>query len=125
MRRAIFLVALLLAMSIPNVQAEGEEGVLFTWIGSASTVELKGEWDWDQTIVMTESGGIWSTTVDLEDGLYCYKFIVDDDYIFDQEVLSGGGYQQGLNDAGLYEKQPEQDCCQRGFLPSKRNLGSA
>ena len=83
MRRAIFLVALLLAMSIPNAQAEGEEGVLFTWVGSASTVELKGEWDWDQTIAMTESGGIWSTTVELEDGLYCYKFIVDGDYIFD------------------------------------------
>ena len=98
MRRAIFLVALLLAMSIPNVQAEGEEGVLFTWVGSASTVELKGEWDWDQTIVMTESGGIWSTTVDLEDGLYCYKFIVDDDYIFDPENTYRG-YCDGIENS--------------------------
>ena len=98
MRRAIFLVALLLAMSIPNVQAEGEEGVLFTWVGSASTVELKGEWDWDQTIVMSESGGIWSTTVDLEDGLYCYKFIVDDDYIFDPENTYRG-YCDGIENS--------------------------
>ena len=98
MRRAIFLVALLLAMSIPNVQAEDEEGVLFTWVGSASTVELKGEWDWDQTIVMSESGGIWSTTVDLEDGLYCYKFIVDDDYIFDPENTYRG-YCDGIENS--------------------------
>lgn len=83
MRRAIFLVALLLAMSIPHAQADGEQGVLFTWTGNASTVELKGEWDWNTTTTMVESGGIWSTSVDLADGLYCYKFIVDGDYIFD------------------------------------------
>ena len=83
MRKAIFLVVLLLAMSIPYAQAESEEGVLFTWTGSASTVELAGEWDWDNPITMTESGGIWSATLDLADGLYCYKFIVDGNYIFD------------------------------------------
>ena len=83
MRKAIFLVVLLLAMSIPYAQAESEEGVLFTWIGSASTVELAGEWDWDNPTIMTESGGIWSATLDLADGLYCYKFIVDGNYIFD------------------------------------------
>ena len=83
MRKAIFLVVLLLAMSIPYAQAESEEGVLFTWTGSASTVELAGEWDWDNPTTMTESGGIWSATLDLADGLYCYKFIVDGNYIFD------------------------------------------
>ena len=83
MRRAIFLVALLLAMSIPNAQADGDEGVLFTWSGNASTVELIGEWDWDSAIPMSESGGIWSATVNLVDGLYCYKFIVDGNYTFD------------------------------------------
>ena len=83
MRRAIFLVALMLAMSIPHAQADGEQGVLFTWTGNASTVELKGEWDWDTTTTMVESDGIWSASVDLADGLYCYKFIVDGDYIFD------------------------------------------
>ena len=44
MRRAIFLVTILLAMSIPYVQADSEEGVLFTWSGDANTVELVGEW---------------------------------------------------------------------------------
>ena len=83
MRKAIFLVVLLLAMSIPYAQAESEEGVLFTWTGSASTVELAGEWDWDNPTTMTESGGIWSAALDLSDGLYCYKFIVDGNYIFD------------------------------------------
>ena len=83
MRRAIFLVAILLAMSIPYVQADSEEGVLFTWIGNASTVELIGEWDWDSPTTMTETDGIWSATVDLADGLYCYKFIVDGNYTFD------------------------------------------
>ena len=61
-------------------QADGDEGVLFTWTGSASTVELVGEWDWDSAIPMSESGGIWSATVDLADGLYCYKFIVDGNF---------------------------------------------
>tara|TARA_B100002051_G_scaffold212893_1_gene204708 strand:- start:1708 stop:4002 length:2295 start_codon:yes stop_codon:yes gene_type:complete len=70
-------------MSIPYVQADSEEGVLFTWIGNASTVELIGEWDWDSPTTMTETDGIWSATVDLADGLYCYKFIVDGNYTFD------------------------------------------
>ena len=32
---------------------------------------------------MSESGGIWSATLDLAEGLYCYKFVVDGNYIFD------------------------------------------
>ena len=87
MRRAIFLVLLLLAMSIPNAQAETEEGVLFTWTGSANSVELIGEWDWNNTTTMSESGGVWSTTVQLTEGLYCYKFIVDGEYIFEADII--------------------------------------
>ena len=98
MRRAIFLVAILLAMSIPYVQADSEEGVLFTWTGNASTVELIGEWDWDSTTTMTETDGFWSATVDLADGLYCYKFIVDGNYTFD---LSNAyrGYCDGIENS--------------------------
>ena len=70
MRRAIFLVVILLAMSIPYAQADNENGVLFTWTGSASSVELIGEWDWNNTTAMSESGGVWSTSVELEAGLY-------------------------------------------------------
>ena len=100
MRRAIFLVALLLAMSIPNAQADGDEGVLFTWSGSASTVELIGEWDWDSVIPMSESGGVWSATVDLADGLYCYKFIVDGNYTFDTSNTYRG-YCDGIENSVL------------------------
>ena len=98
MRRAIFLVAILLAMSIPYVQADSEEGVLFTWTGNASTVELIGEWDWDSPTTMTETDGIWSATVDLADGLYCYKFIVDRNYTFDQSNTYRG-YCDGIENS--------------------------
>ena len=98
MRRAIFLVAILLAMSIPYVQADSEEGVLFTWIGNASTVELIGEWDWDSPTTMTETDGFWSATVDLADGLYCYKFIVDGNYTFDQSNTYRG-YCDGIENS--------------------------
>tara|TARA_B100001741_G_scaffold112163_1_gene92152 strand:- start:1445 stop:3835 length:2391 start_codon:yes stop_codon:yes gene_type:complete len=70
-------------MSIPIVEADSEEGVIFSWYGNATSVELKGEWDWDNNTTMTESGGVWSASVPLSEGLYCYKFIVDGQYIFD------------------------------------------
>ena len=98
MRKVIFLVVLLLAMSIPYAQADSEEGVLFTWTGSASTVELAGEWDWDNPTTMTESGGVWSATLDLSDGLYCYKLIVDGDYIFDP-TNTYRGYCDGIENS--------------------------
>jgi len=98
MRRAIFLVAILLAMSIPHVQADSEEGVLFTWSGNANTVELIGEWDWSTSTLMTESDGLWSASIELDDGLYCYKFIVDGEYIFDPENTYRG-YCDGIENS--------------------------
>ena len=98
MRRAIFLVVILLAMSIPHAQADNENGVLFTWTGSASSVELIGEWDWNNTTAMSESGGVWSTSVELDAGLYCYKFIIDDEYIFDPDN-SYRGYCDGIENS--------------------------
>ena len=32
---------------------------------------------------MTQSNGVWSVDVELDEGLYCYKFVVDDAFIFD------------------------------------------
>ena len=55
MRRALFLVTLLLAMSIPIVEADSEEGVVFSWYGNATSVELKGEWDWDNNCLLYTS----------------------------------------------------------------------
>jgi len=98
MRRAIFLVVLLLAMSIPYVQADSEEGVLFTWSGNASTVELIGEWDWDSPTTMTELDGLWSASIELDEGLYCYKFIVDDEYILDP-ANTYRGYCDGIENS--------------------------
>ena len=55
----------------------------FTWFGVASTVELAGEWDWSNTISMVENNGIWSTQVNLSEGMYCYKFVIDGEFTFD------------------------------------------
>jgi len=98
MRRAIFLVTILLAMSIPYVQADSEESVLFTWSGNANTVELVGEWDWDSPTTMTEMDGLWSASVELGEGLYCYKFIVDNEYIFDP-ANTYRGYCDGIENS--------------------------
>ena len=57
----------------------------FNWIGSANTVEVFGEWDWNNPIEMNESNGVWTGYVELTEGLYCYKFIVDGNYIFDPD----------------------------------------
>ena len=98
MRRAIFLATILLAMSIPYVQADSEEGVLFTWSGDANTVELVGEWDWDSPTTMTEMDGLWSASIELNEGLYFYKFIVDNEYIFDQ-ANTYRGYSDGIENS--------------------------
>ena len=100
MRRAIFLVTILLARSIPYVQADSEEGVLFTWSGDANTVELVGEWDWDSPTTMTEMDGLWSASIELNEGLYCYKFIVDNEYIFDP-ANTYRGYCDGIENSVL------------------------
>ena len=46
-------------------------------------MELIGEWNWSETLTMTRNGDVWSVDVELSEGLYCYKFIVDGAYIFD------------------------------------------
>ena len=85
-------------MSIPYVQADSEEGVLFTWSGDANTVELVGEWDWDSPTTMTEMDGLWSASIELNEGLYCYKFIVDNEYIFDP-ANTYRGYCDGIENS--------------------------
>ena len=99
MRKAIFLVAILLAMSIPNAQADGEDGVLFTWTGDASTVALAGEWDWDNPTQMVESNGVWSTVIDLQDGLYCYKFIINGTQFLFDSTNPYRGYCDGIENS--------------------------
>ena len=55
----------------------------FSFKGFATEVSVVGEWNWSDPVPMTEQNGIWSAEVDLQEGLYCYKFIVDGQYIFD------------------------------------------
>ena len=85
------LVALMLvvvASPLVTNDAEASSGrsgefVTLTYTGNASAVELIGEWNWSETLTMTRSGDVWSVDVELAEGLYCYKFIVDGAYIFD------------------------------------------
>jgi|GEM_PF-282576 len=63
----------------------------FTWSpaeGEAqpANVSLIGEWDWNTHTDLTfdSSSSQWSTSLDLDEGLYCYKFVVGEaDYRFD------------------------------------------
>ncbi|MBT4059823.1 MAG: hypothetical protein HOE69_05905 [Euryarchaeota archaeon] len=51
-----------------------------------SNVSIIGEWDWDtHTDLIFDSGsGTWSTSLSLQEGMYCYKFVIgDNDYRFD------------------------------------------
>ena len=38
---------------------------------------------------MTEQNGIWTAEVELQEGLYCYKFYVDGEYILIQTIQNG------------------------------------
>ena len=64
-------------------QNNGNGFTQFSWVGSATTVELAGEWNWSEPITMIENNGVWIGELNLTEGLYCYKFIVDGEYIFD------------------------------------------
>ena len=59
--------------------------ITVSYVGEASTVKLAGEWDWDAPVDMNLSGGVWSVDVELAEGLYCYKIVVDGAYILDPE----------------------------------------
>ena len=85
----IFLLVSVLAFPLIQVDAvqpsqNSQNGyTIFSWTGSATTVEIEGEWNWSETISLVEDNGVWSTEIDLSEGIYCYKFIVDGNYIFD------------------------------------------
>ena len=92
MRTTLFAVlTMLLAVSalpflsndVVAVQARSSNTVL-VWYGKwrNEVVEIVGEWDWSAPISMSENNGVWSADIALEEGLYCYKFIVDGTYVF-------------------------------------------
>ena len=91
MRKSLFIFLLLTVVIIsPLTQVEADEtienynrSIQFSWTGSATTVELVGEWNWDERISMIENNGVWTGEFNLSEGIYCYKFIVDEEFIFD------------------------------------------
>ena len=84
---ALFVTVLMLPMipvSADNPEIDyGNGNTVFSWTGAATTVELIGEWNWSEVTTLTEESGVWSAELNLEEGIYCYKFIVDGAYIFD------------------------------------------
>ena len=91
MRKSLILVLILVSVIFtPILQVEADQTsqdnnghTLFSWTGTATTVELTGEWNWSNIISLTENNGVWSTGLNLSEGMYCYKFIIDGEYLFD------------------------------------------
>ena len=73
----------LLSNDVQAAEGRSSTATTVTYTGAAQSVELLGEWDWNTPLVMNETGGVWTVDVELAEGLYCYKFIVDGTYIFD------------------------------------------
>ena len=84
---ALFVTVLMLPMipvSADNPEIDyGNGSTVFSWSGTANTVELIGEWNWSEVTTLTENSGNWFAELNLDEGIYCYKFIVDGAYIFD------------------------------------------
>ena len=75
---------LLIVLASPLVANDAEatkgrtgEFITLTYNGNASSVELVGEWNWSETLQMNGNGDVWTADIELQEGLYCYKFIVD------------------------------------------------
>ena len=68
--------------------------VTFRYKGTGSKVYLAGSFNnWSKTAnQMTKSGGVFSTTVTLDPGVYEYKLIVDGEWIHDPANALVGGY---------------------------------
>ncbi len=101
----LFLMLTVAAMPMMSHDAEATRArtstaTVLEYMGSAQTVEVTGEWDdWAQPIAMVETDGVWQTSIELDEGLYCYKFIVDGTYIFDptnHERSYCGDYENSL-----------------------------
>lgn len=90
MRIQLFLIGLLIIPFLPltsNITtATSNQHNNFhsiEYIGSANQVQIVGEWNWSQPIDLALENGVWTVNLDLNEGLYCYKFIVNNEYIFD------------------------------------------
>ena len=84
----VFILVAVVAMPFLSNEAQAAEGrsstaITLTYTGSASSVQLIGEWNWSTPLDMILTNGVWTVDLDVPEGLYCYKFVVDGTYIFD------------------------------------------
>ena len=84
----VLLLVSVLATPLMSNDVQATEGrsataTTLTYDGAAQSVQLVGEWDWNTPLEMNLSNGVWTVDVELTEGLYCYKFVVDGAYIFD------------------------------------------
>lgn len=82
------------------------ETITIEYYGSAGEVSILGEWDWDNETELIEVDGVWTAELDLDEGLYCYKFIVDGTYLFDPSN-SERSYCGGIENSLLRVKDHE------------------
>ena len=91
-RRALLVLLLFLCASIPVGIADDAETSFsrqrslvstFEYSGVASEVILRGEWDWELETPMIQENGVWSADLELDEGMYCYKFVVDSVWLMD------------------------------------------
>ena len=66
-----------------------ENGILFEYDDqNAQSVYLVGSmnnWDASATLMKKDDDGVWRILLDLEYGLYAYKFFVDGEWKYDQD----------------------------------------
>ena len=91
MRKAVLLVFLLLTATLPMFASADSDPIRqrstttnFSWSGIATSVQVSGEWDdWNERTNLSENNGQWSASLEIAPGMYCYKLIIDDNWIFD------------------------------------------
>lgn len=82
----LMVVVVFSPLATNDVEASPQQSsnkTVFTYKGIATDVSVVGEWDWDTPVQMVDQNGIWTGELELNEGLYCYKFIVDGQYLFD------------------------------------------
>ena len=82
------------------------ETLTIEYHGESDNVSILGEWDWNTETELLEVNGVWTAELELSEGLYCYKFIVDGDYIFDPSN-SERSYCDGIENSLLRVKNHE------------------
>ena len=77
-RGALFMMFVLLAVVCNPVLANdaraadgrSSSATTLTYVGSAQSVQVVGEWDWQSPLEMSNNSGVWSVDVELDEGLY-------------------------------------------------------